>query len=367
MLNLSNRIFINTLLILSMCLVLFGCKEDTAPPIERIRAIKAITVTERVSGINRNFAGTVEAVDKSSLSFEVSGNVKELRVKVGDNVERGQEIATLDRRPFELNVQAAMAEVKRVQVDLKHKKKNLGRYEEIRKKDAGAVSLRQVEQVAAAYESAQNTLSYSKTQLDLAIRDLEKTKLSAPFDAMIADRHVEPYQEVKRGEPIYDIFVEGAMEVVIDIPEILIENINRGLPAQIRFPKSPDRVYEGTVSEISSNASTASTFPVKVAIKDTGDKIRPGMSAEVNLVLSSSDEETGFLIPYHALAPGDKKTTSSIFVFDPKTATVRKTQVKRSASVGNNIVVTKGIKPGDIVAIAGVSYLRDGQKVKLME
>jgi len=91
------------------------------------------------------------------------------------------------------------------------------------------------------------------------------------------------------------------------------------------------------------------------------------MSADVSLVLNSSDEEAGFLIPYHAVVPGDKKTTSSIFIFDPKTSTVKKAQIKSSVSKGNNIVVTKGIKPGVIVAIAGVSYLKDGQKVKLME
>ena len=109
-----------------------------------------------------------------------------------------------------------------------------------------------MEQAEAAYESAQNTLNYSKAQLDLANHDLEKTKLAAPFDAMIADRHVEPFQEVKRGEPIYDIFVEGTMQVVIDVPEKIIENINRGLSAQIIFPKSPERVYMGFVSEVSS-------------------------------------------------------------------------------------------------------------------
>jgi RND family efflux transporter MFP subunit len=338
--------------------MLFGCEEETALPIERIRAIKAITVTERAFGINRNFPGLVEAGDKSSLSFEVSGNVKELLVKVGDPVKKGEVIATLDRRPFELNVQAVEAEVRRVQIDLDNKKKNFQRLEAISKVDAGAVSQKQLDQATAAYESAYNTLSYSKTQLNLSTRDLEKTNLSAPFDAVIAARHVEPFQEVKRGKPIYDIFMEGAMEVVIDIPETVIGNIYLGLPAQIRF---------AIVSEIGSTAGSASTFPVKVAVKDTGGKIRPGMSAEVNLVLSVSDEETGFLIPFNAFAPGDKETASSIFVFDPKTSTVKKTQIETQDSVDNNIVVTKGVKPGDIVAIAGVSYLRDGQKVKLME
>ena len=364
--NLSNRKFLYALFMLFMYLVLFGCKEEAPPPVERIRAIKTIVVTERASGINRTFPGSVEAVDKSSLSFEVSGNVKELRVKAGDNVTKDQVIATLDRRPFELNVQAAEAEVKRVQVELKNKKKNLERLEAIRKVDAGAVSQRSLDQARAAYESASNTLSYSKTQLNLASRDLEKTNLAAPFDAVIAGRHVEPFQEIKRGQPIYDIFMEGAMEVVIDVSETLIENIYQGLPAQIRFPKSPDQVYKGLVSEISSVAGSASTFPVKVVIKDTGGNIRPGMSAEVELVLASHETESGYLIPFQAFAPGSKETTSSIFVFDPETATVKKTPVETQASVDNNIVVTKGVKPGDIIAIAGVSYLRDGQKVKLM-
>lgn len=367
MLNLSGKKFVNLILTFSMYIALFGCKENPVPPVERIRALKTITVTERVSGTNRNFPGTVEAVDKSSLSFEVSGNVKELVVKAGDNVTKGQVIATLDRRPFELNVQAAEAEVKRVQVDLKNKKKNLQRLQGIKKVDAGAVSQRSLDQAEASYESAYNSLSYAKTQLNLALRDLEKTELSAPFDAVIAERHVEPYQEVKRGQPVYDIYMEGAMEVVIDVSETIIESIYRGLPAQIRFPKSPDNVYTGIVSEISSIAGTASTFTVKVVIKDTGGKIRPGMSAEVNLVLSSGDEETGFLIPFYAFAPGDKETTSSIFVFDPETSTVKRTPVETRASVDNNIVVTKGVNPGDVVAIAGVSYLRDGQKVKLMQ
>ncbi len=366
MLNLSKRKLANSLLIPSMFFVLLACDEPP-PAIERIRAIKAITVTERASGIDRRFPGSVEAVDKSSLSFEVSGNVKELRVKVGDKVKRGQVIASLDKLPFELNVQAAEAEVKRVEVDLNNKKNNLERLEGISKIDVGAVSQRSLDQARAAYEGANNTLSYSKTQLNLAVRDLEKTNLSAPFDAVIAERHVEPFQEVGRGKPIYDIFIEGGMEVVIDIPETVIKNIYLGLPAEIQFPKSPDRVYEGIVSEISSTAGTASTFPVKVAVKDKSGKIRPGMSAEVNLVLSSSEEESGFLVPLHAFAPGETETTVSIFVFDPKTSTVRKTQVEIQVSVDNNLVVTKGVEPGDIVAIAGVSYLTDGQKVRLME
>jgi multidrug efflux pump subunit AcrA (membrane-fusion protein) len=112
------------------------------------------------------------------------------------------------------------------------------------------------------------------------------------------------------------------------------------------------------VSEVSSAAGTASTFPVKVAIKDAGGQIRPGMSAEVGLLLSREDEESGYLIPVSALAPGDEKESS----------TVKKTPVRSPAGIQDNYVAVKeGVKPGDIIAVAGVSFLEDGQKVKLME
>ena len=365
--KLSYRTIFILFLIVAIFIVLTGCKEEPPPPVERIRAIKTIIVMERASGVSRKFPGSVEAVDKSSLSFEVSGHVKDLRVKVGDSVKRGQVMATLDRQSFELKVQAAEAEVKRVEADLANKEKNFQRYEKISKVEEGAVSQRALDQSQAAYESATNTLSYTKTQLNLAKRDLDKTSLSAPFDAVTAVRHVEPFQEINRGQPIYDIFMKGAMEILIDIPETVIESIYLGLPAEIRFPKSPKRTYKGIVSEVGQAASNASTFSVKVALKDTVGNIRPGMSAEVNLMLASGDKESGFLIPIHAIVPGDQDTGSSIFIFDSETSTVKKTQVEAQVSVDNNIVATKGVKPGDRIAVAGVSYLRDGQPVKLME
>ncbi len=347
---------------------LSACKEDVPQPVEHIRAIKAITVTDRAFGLSRQFPGVVEAVDRASLSFEVSGNVKKLRVKVGDEVTNGKIIAVLDSRPFQLKVQAAEAKLGRSKAGLANKKKNLHRLQSIAKLDPGAVSGRSLDQAEASYESAQNTVSYSASQLNLAKRDLQKTKLMAPFDGVIAKRHVDPFKEVARGQPIYDVFIQGAMEAVIDIPETLIGGIHIGLQAEIRFPKNPDHIYQGTVSEISSAAGTASTFPVKVAIKDAGDQIRPGMSAEVGLLLSREDEESGYLIPVSALAPGDEKARAYVFIFDPESSTVKKMPVGSPAGLQDNYVAVKeGVKPGDIIAVAGVSFLEDGQKVKLME
>jgi multidrug efflux pump subunit AcrA (membrane-fusion protein) len=103
------KVFIAVSTTVFLSFTLIACKEDVPQPVERIRTIKAMIVTDRAFGLSRKFPGIVEAADRSSLSFEVSGNVKELRVDVGDKVTNGQIIAVLDSRPFQLKVQAAEA------------------------------------------------------------------------------------------------------------------------------------------------------------------------------------------------------------------------------------------------------------------
>jgi multidrug efflux pump subunit AcrA (membrane-fusion protein) len=89
------------------------------------------------------------------------------------------------------------------------------------------------------------------------------------------------------------------------------------------------------------------------------------MTAELSLVFSRGNREPAYLVPIHALAPGLGKDSWSVYVVDPKTSTVHRTAVEGKGTVGNQVVITKGIEPGDIVVVAGVSFLRDGQKVKL--
>jgi len=351
----------------SFLFLVSACSQEAPKPTERIRAIKTITVAEMGSDQVRKFSGVVEAVDSSFLAFEVSGNVKEVRVKVGDRMKKGQVLATLDKRTFRLDVQAAEAAVERAKVQLADKKNDLDRYQRISKMDPGAVSQASLDNSKAAYDSAVNNVKFARSQVKLAKRDLEKTILVAPFNGIIGEKYVDPFQEVKRGERLFTLFSEKAMEVALQIPETIIRDIHMGLSAEIRFPTVPDRNFKGTVSEVSSVAGTANAFPIKVAVEDAGNKIRPGMTAEVSLVLSGNVQKTGYLIPLSALAKGDDRSKAYVFIFDSKTSTVKKTPITGSGVSDNNGIVTKGVKGGDIIAVAGVTFLEDGQKVKLIK
>ncbi|MHC4946442.1 MAG: efflux RND transporter periplasmic adaptor subunit [Planctomycetota bacterium] len=341
-----------------------ACDEKQPEPVERVRAIKTITVSERGSGQVRRFPGIVQATDTSTLSFEVSGNTRAVSVKAGDRIKEGQVLATLDPTPFELNVKAAEAEVGRAKAVFAEKNTEYKRQKTLYEKNWVAKAA--LDQAVAARDSAQNEVSFAVSKLNLARRDLEKTELRVPFDAVIAAKFVEPFEEVSRGEKIFEIYSEGAMEVELQVPETSITSIYIGLPAEVAFPSEGMQTLPGRVSEVGSVASEANAFPVDIALIDPPSTVLPGMSAEVLLLLGEAEASASYLVPVSAIVPGDGPGQGFIFVYDAATSTVQKTHVAGRGVRDNSVVITAGISPGDIIAVAGVSFLRNGQKVKLL-
>ena len=359
--------FVRAFLGMSILFSMAACREAPPPPPERIRAIKTITVSEQASGKIRQFSGVVEAADSSSIGFEVSGNVREMRVDVGDRITKGQVLAVLDKRTYNLNVKAAEAEVGRAKVQLADKRNDLDRFQRINKQDPGAVSQAALDNSQAAVDGALKQVQFTKSGLKLAQRDLNKTVLRAPFDGVIANRYIDAFNEVARGQKCFDTYELTGMEVAISIPEDAIDDIQMDQKGEIQFSVFADRTYHGKVTEISKVAGTANAFPIKLTIEDPDQRIRPGMTARVTLLLSGDDQKTAYLVPLSAMAQRGDATKGFVFIYDPQTSTVKKTQIESGSVRGNDAVIFGGVKDGDIVAVAGVSFLEDGQKVKLME
>ncbi len=352
---------------LALLLAIAACRQEPPPLPERIRAIKTITVSEHATGRLRTFSGVAEAADRSSISFEVSGNVREVNVEVGDRITKGQVLAVLDKRTYSLNVRAAEAELGRAKVQLADKRNDLDRFQRINKQDPGAVSQAALDNSQAAVDGARKQVQFTRSQLKLAQRDLEKTVLRAPFDGVIATRDVEPFFEVRRGQKLFDIFENTGLEVAVSIPEDVIEAIQMEQKGRIQFSVIADRIYNGRVTEISKVAGTANAFPIKLTVEDPDQRIRPGMTARVTLQLSGYDQKTAYLVPLSAIAQLGETLKGWVFIYDSQTSTVNKSQIQGDSVRGNDAVITEGVKAGDIIAVAGVSFLEDGQEVKLME
>jgi len=342
--------------------LLAGCGEEPEGKAdERIRAIKSYTVSEPAGRDVRRYSGRIAPLNTSALSFAVSGTVATVAVNPGDRFVAGQILATLDPKPLELEVQAAQAHLASVQANYTDKEGALDRKRQPFDKEWAVKAA--LDQARTAFYAANLTLARSK--LGIAERDLANTRLTAPFDGVVASRDVEPFEEASTGQVILLINSEGALEADLFVPDSVISRLTIGAPATVNVSTIPGCGCIGRITEIGTTSGSANAVPVTAALLESRPEVLPGMSAEVSVVLSGVNH--GFLVPLTAIAPGDEAARGYIFKYDVEAGAVRKVPVRGGERVAQNLVeIVEGVALGDIIAAAGVSLLRDGQRVKLL-
>ena len=359
------RRFREAALVLGALALLAGCEEAPPETAERVRAIKPYYVAEPAGGQVRRYSGTVAATNTSALSFAVSGTVQSVEVNKGDRVTQGQVLATLDPEPFELDVAAARSEQAAARAEYENARVQLDRQRQLYERQWVAKAA--YDQAVAAFDAAEGRLNLARSRLGLAERDLANARLAAPFDGVVALRAVEPFVEIQRGQSVFQLDSEGAFEVDLSIPDSIVGRLSIGAPVTIEARTVPGCGCTGRITEIGSTAGAANAVPVTAAILEGADGLLPGMAVEASVVLADDGAAQGFLVPLVAIAPGDEAAQGYVFKYDPQEGVVRKTPVRGPGAVKENMVgVAEGVAAGDIIAAAGVSFLRDGQRVTLM-
>jgi multidrug efflux system membrane fusion protein len=366
----SKRFSLYFLIIFASSLLGFGCGKEEKPP-EVIRSIRWMKVAETSTKQVRMISGTTKPVDQTALSFAVGGTVEEVKVKLGDQVKKGQVLAELDQQPFVLGVRDAEAELSKAQANLVERRANYERY--VALYESNNASKAELDEARASFDSAKSQVKAAEAQLGLARRDLRKTQLKAPFKGTISVKEIEPYVEVPAGKAIFGLDgEESGFEVSTAVPESLVINLNLGDEADVIFSGLNYRKVPGVITELGSRSRTASTYPVTVQMQEQFPELRSGMSVEVAFEFIPASETgepivTGLAVPLAAMLVGEEKTVF-VFIYDEESSTVKKTQVKTLALRENDIIVEPGtLKAGDIIATAGVQFLTDGQKVNLMK
>jgi RND family efflux transporter, MFP subunit len=292
--------------------------------------------------------------------------VTEVNVSQGDRVTAGDILATLDTQPFDLDVQAAQSELNATTANFNEARLQLERQRKLF--ENGWVAEAALDTAEAAFETAEGELNVARSRLGLAQRDLDKATLIAPFDGVIAMRDVEPFTEVNAGAVLFRLDTEGSHEVELSIPDSVVGRLAIGTPVQIAVDTIDGCGCTGRIIEIGAQSGAANTVMVTAAVTSAPEGLIPGMAVEASILMAEDDGTGGFLIPIVALSPGDIAGTGYVFRFDPSTSTVERVAVQaaRGNLDGNLVGVSSGVQAGDIIAAAGVSFLRDGQAVTLL-
>jgi RND family efflux transporter MFP subunit len=348
--------------------LLISCSEPKITSEKPIRPIAWTKVTESNLQQLRTLSGIVASVESTSLSFEVTGKVQSVDVRLGDTVQKDQLLAQLNHRSFELSSRSAQAQLDNANSTLVEAQNGFTRYNQLIKQ--GLVSQSGFDNAKANYESSQSAVEVAQAQLDIAKKNLQDSTLIAPYNGIITKRLIEPSQQVSAGQAAFEIEGKHGLEVNVMVPETLIRRLKNNTIIPVRFPVLTQTTMSGRIAEIGTRAESANAFPVTVVIQEDNPLLRAGMTAEVDFSFEG-EGKTGYQgitisVPFSALRAGvDQK--SYVFVYDPEKEVVNRRQVQSENVLNNMAFISSGLKNGEIIAIAGVAFLRDGQQVTLLD
>lgn len=366
----ANALRLSSWLLICVPLVfaLQNCSQKQEAANEQIvRGLRAYKVAAQAGSRVRRFPSILQPADMSVLSFEISGQLKAVNLQVGQKVQLGEVLAEIDPRSLQAQVEQAAAGVHQAEAQLANAEAEFQRQQELLRK--ASTSKAAFDQSKANQLTAQAQLDQAQRQLDLANHNLERSKLLAPFKGAIARVEVKSFAQVAPGQSILTLYSDDRFEAAFLVPAPTFQSLKIDQPVEIKVADLPDLSLKGEISELGSKADQVSAFPVVVSLDNNAAGLNAGMSVEVAIEEPLIGGGNGFLVPLSVLSPEggkDLQRLATVFVYDRATSTVQKRQITVGGIRGNDLVVTAGLATGDLVASAGVSYLVDGQKVKLL-
>lgn len=357
----ANRI---VLPVLCLILCLTGCSSDKSDQIiaEPLRAIKYAVVGARQGDRVRTLSGRVRARESSQLSFQVPGQVLKVYAEVGDLVNAGDVIALMDDTSYQLRLDTTQAELSGAESALRERRDNFDKQQEVFKDQF--ISQSQLDQAKASLERAQSSVKLAQSKLDLARRELTQTRLIAPFAGTVTRRTIEPFEEVAAAQAVIELQGTAGYEVAVLVPGKLLSQIARGDAVDISIPTLGLADIRGQVTERALRADNRGAYPVTVVLDNPPQSLQAGMSARVNLKLQSMQDE--LLLPESAVAVGPQGERY-VYRYEASTSTVHRVNVSVAPWDLDQVSVAGELVPGDVVCVAGVEFLREGQEVLLYE
>lgn len=316
-----------------------------------VAAEAAIPVTVRpvhhlVRPVYVELSGDVEGWRTVSVGFQVPGLVASVGPSEGMAVRQGEQIAALDPRDYELNVEMAAAQRERAEDEY-------GR---------ARVVFQQKGIPENDFNKAATGVRLARAQEALARKKLADSRIVAPLSGVLARRAIEPGEQAGPGMPVFTIVQVDPAQVRVGVPEAQIGTVAVGQKASLTIP-ALKRSFEGTVDLVGIAADPASrTYTVKIKVANADGALRPGMIAEVRI--DGRESVDALTIPPEAVVQ-DAAGVTTVFVYAPAEKRVYARRVDIGAAYGQEVEVRRGLAAGDLVVVGGEHRVREGSLVQV--
>ncbi len=359
---------ISILTVLSL-ITFSSCKEEVKEKKAISKLVKYTSVDVSSANKIRTFSGTVLAGDAIGLSFRNSGVITKVNHWKGDKVKKGAIIAKLDNVEANLAYQKSVSALKSAKYAMNTAKSNVDRIKSLYEKGSNSLS---------DYESARNSYQTALDQHETAItnKNIQATQLSygvikAPKDGVIAGTDGGVGERVSAGHQFAVLNAGKELKIEVGLPENIVNKVTVGMKTTLKFSALGERIMGGTVIEMSPGINSESkTYTTSIGIDLPIKEIKPGMASNVTFDFSDGDKinEKSLIIPVKAV--GEDGKGRYVFLInsdDQNEGTVSKRYIELEELTTDGFKVKTGLEKGDLIVIAGLQSLLNGQNVRLKQ
>lgn len=338
---------------------LTGCNEKAAETAAPGRPVMVATVQYEAETPERSFVGTIRPRIETDMGFRVPGKVAKRLVEVGQTVDIGQPLATLDEVDLKLQAEQAEAEFRAATGVLAQATASEQRAKDLRAK--GWTTDAQMDQSRAAADEARARFNRAERSVELTKNSLSYATLMADTRGVVTATLIEPGQVVASGQTAVRVARFAEKEAVVAIPETLVGRAKSGT-ATVTLWSDANKKYAAKLREIAPSADPATrTYLAKFSLPEADDKVSLGMTA--TLTLADAASERVAKLPLSALF--SQGSNPSLYIVDDSGAVTLKPVIVKSYE-SNSVVISGGVNDGAKVVALGVQKLDPAQKVRVV-
>ena len=270
--------------------MIFGHGPDKNP--YRTAAIDQGSITREVSA-----TGTLQPIVSANVGSLVSAPVKEILVDFNSQVTEGQVLARLDPTTFQQRIVQAQATLSQAQAQLAVANADYDRYQRL--SQAGFASVQLMQQQSAARDTARAAVQQAQANLASAETDLSRATIRSPINGVVVDREVNVGQVVQSSFSAATLFTIAQdlsqLQANITVDEADIGDVREGQQVHFTVDAFPDTEFQGRVSQVRQQGVSDQgvvSYTVVVQTDNPGEKLKPGMTANADIIIQQVDNVT---------------------------------------------------------------------------
>lgn len=345
--------------LLSFILAIPACKKKEAnAPVEKIVNVRIQAVAEKTLRPYVETVGTLNPYEEVTVSAEVDGILREVRVDNGTAVSKGMLLSVIDDTDYGLEVKRAEAALRQAHATYENTKLEFGRKQSLYKEQL--VTQQQFDDVSTRLSLADADVERAKASLLLAKQKLIKTRIYSPISGYVKEKKVSAGDYVKNGANLFVIIQNNPLKLNFTVTEKDVGKLRKGQDVTFRVDAFPGREFKGKVNNIyPSLEEKTRTLQVEALVPNPDNALKPGLFAHV--ILYTGAERNTVLVPIISLLYEGEAI--KVFVIDGGRAKER--LVKVGQKYGEMMEIVEGLKAGETVVIAGQQNLSEGVKVNV--